>query len=150
MALSSTALDSPGMPATTRRQAGMTLLEVIVGMAILGLVLTLMGTRGPVRSERLDLDGATRDLAGALQLARSRAIVQNRPVAVSLEAAGYSLDAEPPRRLSATIAAADRHSIVFAPNGSSSGGAIMLRAGSRGATLEVAWLTGRVTLAAGP
>lgn len=128
-----------------RRQRGFTLIEVIVVMAILGIVLGLAGLRGPVRSERLDLDRAVRDLAGSLKLARSRAIAQNRAVGVTVGVASYSLDGEPPRLLHAELAAADSRAIVFAPDGSSSGGAIALQAGSRQAAVRVEWLTGRVS-----
>jgi type II secretory pathway pseudopilin PulG len=128
----------------------MTLLEVILGMAILGLVLMVIGARGPMRTDRLDLDGAAREFAGSLQLARSRAIAQNRVVAVTLGAGAYSLDNEAPRPLRATVAAADRRSILFAPSGASSGGAVTLQAGGRSVALQVASLTGRVTMAALP
>jgi general secretion pathway protein H len=138
------------VPVRARRQAGFTLLEVIVVMAILGLVLGLAGLYGPMRSARLDLDVAARDLAGSLQLARSRAIAQNRPVTVTLDATSYSLDGAPPRPLAATVAAADRRSIAFAPHGGSAGGAVVLQAGDRRAAVQVEWLTGRVSIAATP
>ena len=140
----------PRTSAPNNRQAGFTLIEVIVAMAILGLVLAALGLRGPIRSERLDATAAARELAGSLQLARSRAIAQNRTVAVVLGAGSYSLDGEAPRPLRGAVAASDRGAVAFAGNGSSSGGAIVLRAGSRQQAVRVDWLTGRVTVAEPP
>jgi general secretion pathway protein H len=137
----------PGVGATA--EAGFTLVEVIVVMAILGLVLGLLGMRGPVRSDRLDLDSAAQELAGSLRLARSRAIAQNRAVAVALGPGSYSLDGGPPRPLRATVAAADATSIAFAPSGGSSGGTVTLQAGQRQVAVRVEWLTGRVTVGNG-
>src|SRR5689334_94821 len=106
-------------------------------MAILGILLGLLGLRGPARSPRLDAEAAARELAGSLQLARSRAIAQNRTVGVVLGAGSYSLDGEAPRPLPAAILAADRQVLAFAGNGASSGGAVVLQAGDRRRTVRV-------------
>ena len=126
-------------------QYGFTLIEIIVVLVILGLMLGLIVTRGPARSQRLDLDMATRDLAGSLRTARSRAIAQNRLVAMEVGAGAYSLDGEPPHRLTALVVAGGG-AIGFAPSGASSGGTVVLQAGTRHTAIQVDWLTGRVSV----
>jgi prepilin-type N-terminal cleavage/methylation domain-containing protein len=73
-----------------RGTAGFTLIEMIVVLVVLGLALGLVMTRGPVHSRRLELDATARQVAGALRLARSRAIAEERGVAVVLELADIS------------------------------------------------------------
>lgn len=136
-------------PHSTCRRPGFTLLEVTLVMAVLGLVLLLAGLHRPVRGDGLAVDLAARDLAGALQLARSRAIRENRVVAVTLGPAAYSIDGAPPHPLPADLAAAPP-ALLFAPQGGSSGGVIALRSGARARTVRVDWLTGRVSVAGPP
>ncbi|HYZ64612.1 MAG TPA: pseudopilin H, partial [Acetobacteraceae bacterium] len=55
-------------------------------LVILGLVAGLVLVRGPQRSAEVDMRQATGLVAGALRVARSRAIATNRPVAVRFDA----------------------------------------------------------------
>lgn len=136
-------------PAARQRMGGFTLLEMLIGLTILGLGLAVVGMLGPARSPRLDAEAAARELAGALQLARSRAIAENRVVAVTLGAESYSLDGAPPRRLPAGLAA-DRSRLAFAGTGAAAGGTVLVQAGERRRLLRVDALTGRVSLAEPP
>jgi prepilin-type N-terminal cleavage/methylation domain-containing protein len=131
--------------AAAHRRAGFTLIEMVVVLAVLGLVLGFLGLQRPTRSARLELEAAARALTGALQLARSRAIAENRSVTVTIGPASYAWDGGVPRPLPARIVARDAATIAFAANGSSSGGAITLQAGERVAMVKVEWLTGRVS-----
>lgn len=139
----------PGAGSPRRSQGGFTLIEVVIVLAILGGVLGLVASRGPLRSVQLDLDAAAMDLAQSLQLARSRAIAQNRPVAVMVGIASYSLDGAVPRPLRADRLTAEGVAIAFAANGSSAGGTVALQAGGRQRVVRVAWLTGRVSVGGG-
>ncbi len=133
---------------------------MLVVLVVLGLILGLVITRGPVRSQRLETDAAARGVSGALRLARAQAIAQNRSVDVSVDVAAhsYQLDRSPPRALPASIGVsvttvagqtAGRRvaTIRFAPDGSSSGGHIDLKDSGRTVQIGVDWLTGRVSTA---
>lgn len=138
-----------------RPAAGFTLIEMIVVLAVFGLMLGLVVSRGPVRSARLEMDAAARDIAGGLRLARALAISENRPVAFNIDVAHGSVRTEdgPARVLPAALAirvSAERGGAVpairFAPDGSSSGGRIELIGHGRTIQIGVDWLTGRVRI----
>jgi general secretion pathway protein H len=150
-------------PAPRRQRAGaagFTLIEVMVTMAVLGLALVLiLGYKAPW-SSGLGLKGTAAELASGLRLARSQAIVRNRPVALDLDLAGHRYRVDDgavqalPGNLSIellTVAGEKRGrtegQIRFNPDGSSTGGRISLTQGARKIAVGVDWLTGRVTVA---
>ncbi len=137
---------------TARRDAGFTLLEMLVVVAILGAALTIVLSRGPARSARQEVRAGTAMLSGALRVARSQAIATDRPVAFVLDPASHTWRAgDSAGRLPgalAVVAAPGR--IVFSPEGGSSGGRIALASGTVRAVLGVDWLTGRVSVSDGP
>jgi general secretion pathway protein H len=128
------------------RQLGFTLIEVIVVLAILAAVIGLVVTRGPLRSQRLDLDAAARQVAGSLRLARSQAIVTNRTVFWTVGPAGFGAEGNSPQRVNAIVTLRDSNTIGFAGDGSSSGGHVFLESGSRRVGIDVDWLTGRLEI----
>lgn len=140
-------------------EAGFTLIEMIVVLAVLGFMLGIVLTRGPQRSARLELDGAAREVATALRTARARAIAQDRPVLFAIDGAdhAYQVDGAPPRPLPVNFplsvttvtgaAARMPAAISFLPDGSSSGGRVEIAGGARRVLVGVDWLTGRVTVA---
>jgi general secretion pathway protein H len=133
-----------GRPA---RQSGFTLLEMIIVLVILALTAGLLVGRGPLHSQRLDLDASARSVAASLRLARSRAIAQGHPVTWFVGARGFSLDGAAPQALPRDVTSLAAGTIGFAPDGSSSGGHVILQGGSRRVSILVDWLTGRVQLA---
>jgi general secretion pathway protein H len=132
-----------------RRQHGFTLLEMIVVLVILGLMLSLVLARGPMHSARLDAEVAVRDLAGALRLARGRAIAEDRQVSVALGSSHYQVDDLGVHNVPADVVLAGDAVIRFAPDGSSSGGTIAVRTAQASATIVVNWLTGHVEMTQG-
>jgi general secretion pathway protein H len=142
------------------KSAGFSLIELLVVLAVMGFVLVLIvGYRAPW-SSGLNLEGTAAELGSGLRLARSQAIVDNRPVAFALDLAGhrYRVGADPPRNLPPKLSiglltvngerwSATLGDIRFNPDGSSSGGRIILADGQRRVAVGVDWLTGRVTIA---
>jgi general secretion pathway protein H len=128
---------------TRRNHAGFTLLEMVVTIAVMAMIAGLVLARQPLHSIGLNADATVRALTNGLRLARSRAIAQDRPVAVVTAATGFSVDGGAPWMLPAQEALSATQ-VVFTPDGGSTGGTILLAAGQRQIAVEVNWLTGRV------
>ena len=131
---------------TQRPRNGFTLLEMIIVLVILGLILGIVVARGPMHSARLDAEAAARELAGALRLARGRAIAADQTTAVSLATDRYQIDGLPAHDLPPDVTLTGNSALRFAPDGSSSGGAIAVQTATSRVTVAVSWLTGRVDI----
>lgn len=150
---------SRALTAIRRREAGFTLIEVIVVFAILGLALALIVGYKPPWSSGLGTRAAAGQLASALRLARSEAISRDVPVSVTIDVAAhrYRVGQEPDRQLPSTLTmellsvAGERRTAVesairFNPDGSSTGGRITVGDAVRKVAVGVDWLTGRVSI----
>jgi general secretion pathway protein H len=129
-----------------RHERGFTLIELIVVLVILGLALSMVLGQGVARSPTLEFDSAVRQVAGALRLARSRAIADDRMVPVVFAPRGFQLDQQTAIGFAPDILLSGNRLIDFTPDGESSGGQVTLRMGSRQTVIGVDWLTGRVEL----
>jgi general secretion pathway protein H len=140
--------------------AGFTLIELLVALAVLGLALSLIAGYKPPWSRGLGLRATAAELAAGLRLARSEAILSNRPVVLDLDLAGhrYRVGTGTPRHLPADLSLelltisgealnGREGGIRFNPDGSSTGGRISLVEGRRRIGVGVDWLTGRVSVA---
>jgi len=140
--------------------AGFTLLEMIVVLVVLALVAGVVMSRGPVRSRGLTVRAAVADVVATLRGARGRAIAASRPVLVVVNGAEgrMSVDGQPVLSVPPGMALAAASGlgtpptsrltgIRFSPDGSSSGGRILLADGTRRVLVAVDWLTGRVSAA---
>ncbi len=140
-----------------RRERGFTLLELLVVLAIVALVVVIALPRIGAGLPGAALDAGARRIAAGLNEARSLAVVRNRAVRFTLNGAakrftvGGGAGAPLPATLGITlitgaaeVVGAAQGSIRFFPDGSSTGGRIVLsgRGGTR--TIEVDWLTGRI------
>jgi general secretion pathway protein H len=142
------------------RSGGFTLIEVIVTLTILGLALVVVAGYKPPWSSGLGLKGTAAELAAGLRLARSEAILRNRSVAFDIDIIHHRYRIEQgverplPSNLTIellTIAGEARGpgagDIRFNPDGSSTGGRIVLAGGQRSIAVGVDWLTGRINVA---
>lgn len=126
---------------------GFTLIETIVVLTILGLALTIVAGFLPRRNTTLEVAEAASRVANAMRIARSRAIAESRPVPFAITRDGHGFLSD--RGLvslgpAVTAALLDRDSILFAPDGSATGGTIRVQVGNRSRLIRVDWLTGRV------
>jgi general secretion pathway protein H len=145
-----------------KSERGFTLVEVIVVLAILGLVLAMVATHGPLGVGTLTARAAANQLASGFRQARARAIADNRPVALSIDLVGHrwrvgtDRPTELPRNLDIAVltvagqtAGGTAAAIRFLPDGSSTGGRVELRDGRRLMKIGVDWLNGRVSVGDG-
>jgi general secretion pathway protein H len=140
----------------TRRDQGFTLLEILIVLAIMGAVLGIVVSHGPVRSQALDTRAAAGALAQSFRAARAQAIERGQTVSVVIDPARHSFagDLGPVRTLKpgmtvtllpGTAAGPGDTGIVrFSADGSASGGGVVLGNGGRRVKIDVEWLTGRV------
>ncbi len=137
------------MPRNRRRIVGFTLVEVMIVLAILGVVvaiaLPLLARRTPAAS----LASATLEVRTALAAARSAAIAQDREVSFTAAANLYRVDGAP-HRLSAagdlSVEVRGGARIAFFPSGRSSGGRLILRSAAAHREIAVEAITGRADL----
>ncbi len=143
----------------TRRDDGFTLLEILIVLAIMGAVIGIVVTHGPVRSQGLQTRAAAGMIAQSFRIARAQAIERSQVVSVVLDPGGhrFSVDLGPVRTLAPGTDMAllpgtmhgpgDTGIVRFSPDGSSSGGGAEIGTGKRRLRIDVEWLTGRVRVA---
>jgi general secretion pathway protein H len=132
-------------------QSGFTLIELMVTLALAGLLLALVPPLLDKGGDRARLRHESRVMLDQLHQARSRAIAGDREVAMRFDpaarrfgidglsqslAGGVALEIETPSD--------EVGRIRFFPDGGASGGLIRLSNGSGAARLQVDWLTGMV------
>jgi len=144
------------------RDGGFTLIEILVVLAIMGAVIGIVVMRGPVTSRGLQTRAAAGLLVQTLREARAQAIERSRTVNVAIDpvhrnfaadggaihtmAPGVEVTVLPP----ALKGPGDVRVISFAPDGSASGGAVVLGNAARRVQIDIEWLTGRVQVANAP
>lgn len=142
-------------------QAGFTLIELIVVLAIVAIAAAMVVVRGAPISPSSQARLAANEVAGALQSARSEALVTNRSVAFTLDTATrrYRWGQQAEHALSGDLQLAlltGREQLVsksagfvrFDPDGGSSGGRVTIAGGDRVWMVGIDWLTGRVSIEA--
>ena len=131
---------------------GFTLIEMVVVLVVLALIAGIVMSRGPSRSPTLEVKQAVAMVAQAMRGARAAAIAADRPVDVEIDTVGHSIRSGSAMLtllpgtvgIEGTVARVRRVAIRFAPDGSSSGGGVVLTEGAVRMLVMVDGLTGRV------
>ncbi len=129
-------------------------------MFLLGLVYLLAGTALDTGSSGLSVKAATRQIAAGLRKARGTAVMERRETIWNLdvEARSFQLTGDPKRyslpgslayelfTAQSEVITQQAANIRFFPDGSSTGGRVIISAGETKQSVDVDWLNGRVKL----
>lgn len=125
------------MTRLSKAEQGFTLLEMLVTIAVMGLALLLIAYYAQPHSKRLEAERAAQNVAASMRQDRGLAIATGQPVRFTLPPLPGWL------RVTAELPA---KGLVFEPDGSSSGGAVLLAAPGMRSLISADWLTGRVSI----
>lgn len=140
------------------RTAGFSLLELLVVMTIVGMIIALVAPRLPDFHRRMALRTAASELAAALRQAQSTAMARQSETYVAVDLAHRSFQAsnDPRSRPLPTdariqlltarsqVVTGDLGKVTFFPDGSSTGGRILLSRQDASIAIDIAWLNGMV------
>lgn len=141
-----------------QRTAGFTLVELLVVLAIIGMMITAMPTLISAVLPGMKLRAAAYDFASALRAARGTAVLQHQDTIVRLDLRTGQYQVFPgatswilPEGVSTTFEGPTAEisgnvvAIRFFPDGTSTGGRIGLSAGHSQREIVAHWLTGRIS-----
>lgn len=144
------------------RQRGFTLLEIVIVMAIIAAMAVLAAMTLTGGFERLKLQSASKQLVSNLRYTRAQAIASGTRQSFLIDPRGHAWRAaesrrgEIPEALQIQFIGArevqprdDVGAIVFFPDGASTGGRVRLISKRASTNVDVAWLTGEVTMRRG-
>jgi len=148
-------------PRTCSRSSGFTLLELLVVLVIATLLLAITPPLITAAIPGVELKASARRVASGLRLARQEAIRSGHDIAFTLdvEARTFQVDGgfrnvRLPEDLELKLEAAETEmrgdhvgAVRFFPDGSSTGGRVVLALDDRGFQVGVQWLTGRILVA---
>lgn len=137
-----------------RRADGFTLLELLVVLAILGVVVGLAVPLFGRAMPGMELQASARAVAAELRSARGRAIAGNDEIVVAVDVQGRivgSMALDESIGVSLYSAAEDlidggAGRIRFFPDGSSTGGRVRLVGAGREYDVRIDWISGAVTI----
>jgi general secretion pathway protein H len=144
-----------------KTKKGFTLLELLIVLLLMGLMLALVGPQITIGLSAITLKSSAKRIATTLNYARGQAIVKKTPYQVSFNnETGTYWVAEKSRsskqdqsspikelELPETIKIKDKGSVIFYPNGSSSGGEIIIiNEKEKGYLIRVDIITGLPTI----
>ena len=143
-----------------RRNAGFTLIEVVLVLVIAAAAYALVISTTYRGTSTADLKAAARTLASGLRQAQTLAMTSRRDMAltIDLESREFTVTGDTsvhqlPKELDLKLYTAQtevtserRGAIRFYPDGSSTGGRVTVASGERKYLVDVDWLTGRVSI----
>ena len=143
------------------RSRGFTLLELLVVLAIAALLLAVAPPLITAAIPGAELKASARRVAAGLRLAREEAIRTGHDIAFTLDLETHSFEVDGrfrrgklPKGLDLKLEAAEtemldehRGAVRFFPDGSSTGGRVILSRHDAGYQVGVQWLTGRIRTA---
>ncbi len=148
---------------TADRRSGFTLFEVLIVIAIMGVVAAVVAPMVFRGFSGAQSRAAALEIAAALRQARGAAVADNADVAVVFDLGrnAYVVDRAKPKVLAGNLrlafygaqgeqVAADMGGIRFFSDGSATGGQVTVGDGKTRYNVDVDWLTGRITVAATP
>lgn len=128
---------------------GFTLLEMMMVLAILGLVLAIVPASLMNATGAQALKADVRTLISVLHYARTRAIASNAPVALVIDSQTARLSIDGTQQIGAlsktTSLLNQPFAVQFYPDGGSSGGEVSLSYEQDRYRVTINWLTGAVT-----
>ncbi len=150
-------------PSRTGSHQGFTLLELLIVLLMMTLALSVVGVNFSQRSDSTRLQASATELMSALRYARGQALGSQQEVTLNLDLASnsYRISSRGKKRflgknIAITMTTAQREidssqqgKIRFFPDGSSTGGRIILQQDKLKWQLDINWLTGHVEIAAG-
>lgn len=148
-----------GGSAIKQRSSGFTLLELLVVLVLMALV---TGVAVPLLSAAMpgvQLKSAVRDVLAGLRQAREQAILTQKPAALTIDVSKRTIwlsdrrgEKRLPKDIQITLVVAgsaegaQQGSFVFYPDGSSTGGHVILSLDGSKYRINVDWLTGLATV----
>lgn len=146
---------------TAERGSGFTLFEVLLVLAIMGVIAAVVAPMVFRGFSGTQSRAAALEIAAALRQARGAAVAENADVAVVFDIGrnAYAMDRAKPKVLPGDLhiafygaqgeqVAADRGGIRFFADGSATGGQVSVSDGKTRYNVDVDWLTGRISVAA--
>ncbi|MGY4494924.1 GspH/FimT family protein [Pseudomonas sp. TE3610] len=135
-------------------RSGFTLLELLLVIALMAVALGVLGVGLGRGMEAARERQALRDIVGALRQARTQSVLSGVPAQVRFDLPGHRFQAPGQAQgrwpadlaLQLTTAADLGPAVAFYPDGSSSGGNLLLARGERRWRIDVSWLLGDVRL----
>lgn len=138
-------------------QSGFTLVELIIVLALGGLLAAVLPPRLSTLLDGAAYRKAVQDSANVLERARMQAVLDGRRVYVTVdtEAGLITLDSVQQVRLPSSVGlnvsgvvmiGQIDPALFFEPDGSASGGRIVVAGKSRSSTIDIDWLMGQISI----